>query len=649
MAAEQLAELHKLVTGDNHDDPEALDRIIELTGQFLKGDAKEGEITKCRIVALIMKEKYKEAIALIVKEPNFEKTYAFELLYCHYQLKQNEKAMKIVSNTSDRSKNKGFWHVQAQLFRRLGKCQEAAEIYEKQFISKKARMSGDDATEIRANYTACLAESNATKAVKFSESLEQKLWSFALAHNLAASFVEVGRLTRAAEVAKQAEELCKKEIEEEGGDEKEVEAELEGIRMMQAYVHQKEGKAEEAEKLYKDLLGSSDSVIAACARINLIHLKQGETDSCQDWARAIGNAPFSKLSKVQKSAAQLNHCLVLMKGKRAKEQKQTFEQLKRKFPKSEYPALCYASALFKDGGKDGPSRAGEILSEWLSDHPPATECRIALATLHLTQRNIPSALQALQNLGSELTHQPAVVGTCVRLLRKTGKLEEAGKCLDAAIAFWKEESKDANSDEVASELRAASAELKARLGDYKAAAEAYEHLAKATGEVPHLCGVVANAASFDLTMAEKYAKKLPQLEELEELDLDALEALGATSTSQMDVEGAAEGKEQKTKKKKRKRKKRLPKDYDPNETPDPERWLPKWERSYNKRSRGSRRRNKNQMRGPQGGKINADLVASLDKSKPEEDKDEGKKPPVAPKAQKLSSRERRRMKKKKRR
>ena len=56
----------------------------------------------------------------------------------------------------------------------------------------------------------------------------------------------------------------------------------------------------------------------------------------------------------------------------------------------------------------------------------------------------------------------------------------------------------------------------------------------------------------------------------------------------------AEG-EQEAAKKKRKRKQRLPKGFDPENpgpVPDPERWLPKWQRSDAKRRRGQRRRDK---------------------------------------------------------
>lgn len=51
--------------------------------------------------------------------------------------------------------------------------------------------------------------------------------------------------------------------------------------------------------------------------------------------------------------------------------------------------------------------------------------------------------------------------------------------------------------------------------------------------------------------------------------------------------------------KKRKRKGKLPKNYDPNVTPDPERWLPRHERSGYRKKRDRRNRDMT-MKGTQG-------------------------------------------------
>ena len=53
------------------------------------------------------------------------------------------------------------------------------------------------------------------------------------------------------------------------------------------------------------------------------------------------------------------------------------------------------------------------------------------------------------------------------------------------------------------------------------------------------------------------------------------------------------------KKKKKKRKIKLPKNIVPGETPDPERWLPKWQRKGYKKKRDKRTKD-SAMKGTQG-------------------------------------------------
>lgn len=57
--------------------------------------------------------------------------------------------------------------------------------------------------------------------------------------------------------------------------------------------------------------------------------------------------------------------------------------------------------------------------------------------------------------------------------------------------------------------------------------------------------------------------------------------------------------EKKEKVKRRKRKRILPKNYDPNVEPDPERWLPRWQRSTFKKKK-DKRKDKDVGKGTQG-------------------------------------------------
>jgi signal recognition particle subunit SRP72 len=63
---------------------------------------------------------------------------------------------------------------------------------------------------------------------------------------------------------------------------------------------------------------------------------------------------------------------------------------------------------------------------------------------------------------------------------------------------------------------------------------------------------------------------------------------------------------------KRKRKLKLPKNFDKNAVPDPERWLPKWERSTYKKRKDKRQREKEIGRGTQGA-VDPSLEVNLQK------------------------------------
>ncbi|KAG6713749.1 hypothetical protein I3842_05G169200 [Carya illinoinensis] len=113
-------------------------------------------------------------------------------------------------------------------------------------------------------------------------------------------------------------------------------------------------------------------------------------------------------------------------------------------------------------------------------------------------------------------------------------------------------------------------------------------------------------AHVDVNKAEAYEKQLTPLPGLKGIDVDSLEKTSGAKH----VEGAShvgvsealdEGKSKAKAKKKRKRKPRYPKGFDPanpGPPPDPERWLPKRERSSYRPKRKDKRAA--QVRGSQG-------------------------------------------------
>jgi len=150
-----------------------------------------------------------------------------------------------------------------------------------------------------------------------------------------------------------------------------------------------------------------------------------------------------------------------------------------------------------------------------------------------------------------------------------------------------------------------------------------------------LCKLIQATAHLSASEAAEQSKSLPPLN-LSGIDVMALESTPAPelarkkrATTTVAV-GSSEKEKEKVKtktKKKKKRSKRLPKNFDPTNPgplPDPERWLPKWERSTFKKNKkggkggGNAATERSELRGAQGSS-NAEAAKNFDLVKRKEE------------------------------
>lgn len=149
-----------------------------------------------------------------------------------------------------------------------------------------------------------------------------------------------------------------------------------------------------------------------------------------------------------------------------------------------------------------------------------------------------------------------------------------------------------------------------RGGEAVTAASSLEELLKSNpNDEKVLAQLVIAYAKFNAEKAKEISKKLPALDTLTNTaEIDALESTNwmmstkavKKTASRGDQSPSTPGSEpQKIKKRRhRKRKGKLPKNYNADVSPDPERWLPKYERSNYRRKRD--RRAKDVIKGSQG-------------------------------------------------
>jgi signal recognition particle subunit SRP72 len=256
---------------------------------------------------------------------------------------------------------------------------------------------------------------------------------------------------------------------------------------------------------------------------------------------------------------------------------------------------------------------------YLADHPGASDVLLPLAQLYAQQHRYDCAVEALSQLPVRRRAQPQTVEAIVGLHQRQKSPEKALACARDAINYWATEGTDADEETFASVLRIA-ARLAEQMKDKEFLSEVFQvHLEKVDGsDTDALCGLVQALAVSDVERAEQYAQRLrvPDYDQFdaEELEASPIPKIGLPpkkrEKEEADEKGevADDAQGQTTKQtRKRHRKPIYPKGFDPEHPgppPDPERWLPKRERTeYKKRMK---KRDKNLARGPQGSVITDD-------------------------------------------
>lgn len=270
------------------------------------------------------------------------------------------------------------------------------------------------------------------------------------------------------------------------------------------------------------------------------------------------------------------------------------------FPSSVAPVLLQA-AVFVRENKAG--KAEEVLGQFAEQFPDKSK------TVLLARAQVAAAaghpLVAAESLSKipDIQHMPATVATLVALKERAGDIDGAAAILNSAIQWW---SNAMTEDNKLSSIMPEAASFMLRHGRQEEAARLYEELVKSHGSIEAMAGLITTVARVDIGKAEAYEKKLKPLPGLKGINVESLEKTSGAKQDESSLhrglaEAHEESKSKEKTKKKRKRKPRYPKGFDPanpGPPPDPERWLPKRERSSYRPKRKDKRAA--QVRGSQG-------------------------------------------------
>lgn len=559
---------------------------------------------RCKVVALIKADNIDDALSTIQSSQKFTCDFNYLKAYCLYRQNRLDEALESLKIQEN---NPATMLLKSQILYRSGEMDACVEFYQ------KLQKSKIDSLEI--NFVAGLISAGrASEVQKTLDSLRVKATSsFELAYNTACSLAEMNKYTEAEQLLLTARRIGQETLTDDNFAEDDIEIELAPIAVQLAYVQQLLGNTQEAFGAYTDIIkrNLADESSFAVAVNNLVALKgpKDVNDSLKKLDRIkekdmqnfqLARVLDLKLSPKQREAIYANRVLLLLHANKMDQARELVAALPDMFPDSVMPLLLQAAVLVREN-KAG--KAEELLGQFSEKLPDKSKIILLARAQVAAAANHPFiAAESLAKI-PDIQHMPATVATLVALKERAGDIDGAAAVLDSAIKWWLNAMTEDNKLSV---IMQEAASFKLRHGREEDASHLFEELVKTHGSIEALVGLVTTSAHVDVDKAESYEKRLKPLPGLNGVDVDSLEktsgAKHVESASYFEVnEAHGEGKNKDKAKKKRKRKPRYPKGFDPanpGPPPDPERWLPKRERSSYRPRRKDKRAA--QVRGSQG-------------------------------------------------
>ncbi|KAK3166190.1 hypothetical protein QOZ80_1AG0042580 [Eleusine coracana subsp. coracana] len=586
-------------------------QAVKVADQVLKAAPGDEDAVRCKIVAHIKSDETDKALAAIRAAERLPIDLSYYKAYCYYRQNKLPEALELLRGQEETS---AVLQLESQIFYRLGRMNDCMDCYEK---LQKFKI---DSMDLKINIIAALVAAGRASEVQATMKAQKidlttralrDARSFELAYNSACTLIESKKYAEAKEQLDLAKRIGKEELMVEDYAEDEIEFELAPVSTQLAYVQQLQGQTQEAMGTYINMTKekSADPSSRAVATTNLISLKgtKDAADNLRKLDRFIekSTAPNQlqlvesldfKLSPRQKEALYSARVLLLLHANKTEQAHELVSGLHGMFRDNVFPVLLQAAVHVRE---KKVQKAEEVLSKYAEKHPGNSKgVLLALAQIAANANHFQLAADSLAKI-PDIQHMPATVATIVALKERLGDSTAAASVLDSAIQWWKNAMTEDN-NKLDLFMREA-ATFKLSHGRDEEACLLYEELVKSHGSIEALAGLVTTSARTNLEKAEQYEKKLKPLPGLKGINVESLEKTSGARhvdvAQSINVEVTVDHKK---KTKKRKRKPRYPKGFDPanpGPPPDPERWLPKRERSSYRPKRKDKRA---QVRGAQG-------------------------------------------------
>jgi len=599
----------------------------EQTGDFEKGhrlcnkilnvDSSNRKAKLCKIICKIHLGQYEDALKEINKTQNEEirDELLFEKAYCEYSLNKVDECLATLDQLDDADTRKK--ELRAQAFYKKELYSDCYGVY----IDLIKNVQDDFEEERATNLTAALAALKLTRRPEDSQPENEPTLlenTFEQCYNNAC--VELGNCNYENAIKKlnKAGNICKQTMENDEATEEEIASELNMIHAQIAYAYQKMGNNKQALDIYNQIIKQkpTDTSLLAIVNNNIVSINQDQNifDSKKKMKIAVTDLDQTKLAKFQRRVILMNNLLLLLNTNQNKLANEELIEFKRQFEDDCRIDLLLVNVALLFNEKQTVNSIKQLEDAIKSKKYSLDEklqLVLSLAQIHLDQKDLKTSIKVLKSL-EQLTYTLAIISAVVSLELCLKNHQNAIAFLKESIDWLKKNSDDKNSLYV---LYKETSNIMIQNNESKNAITMLEELRKANPSDPKLIINLINAYSqVNMSKAKELAKELPQIEQLvSQVDVVSLESsswsAGAKYVKKTLVAGDSLNKKEEKVKRKRKRKIKLPKNYDPNVKPDPERWLPKWQRKTYKKRKNDRRYNVS--KGTQGSTaVSADQTVS---------------------------------------
>ena len=606
--------------------------IIKLSDQFLQANPDDSEAKICKVVALLKLSKF-EQLPDYFKSGKFMPTDQLRYAYGYYLYKTQkyEDCLAYIKSglgkIDDNRLKQALMLLEAQIKYRTNNFAESIDIYIKILSSTELN---EDNVEIMVNLvnTVILWGKKVPDAVLkladgyFKENQGELIREFYF--NLSLLYVHCSDY----QTSRKMLNFFKKVVETEAAEDATLESDndlliyqlqLDYINSLQ-YEYTDE-EAEERVQIYQSRLEQKiDEQYKVLIKNNLVCYRDKQkdfTDSLKKLDEIIQKAPSVKYSRVQILSFHVNKLILYITRNKYHESAKLIDEIEAKYTQDEYFSNeKFIASKFFLLFRTKKYKEIEVLYNQLLG--------IFGDNYDLNSKALLTTILMNAEINRIFNQQKSLMGNLRVLYTKYSKMKQCDP-LQAFIVTTVSNNLNLISDfqDVIDDILVSSknpkvlgmiAELNIRTKNYEKAVAIYQKIFDIDSNNMKALERLAYLYSFsDLRKAENFLNKIPPVdiimepEEIKKLETDYLPA----KTSKFVEEHKKGELNDKSKKiKKRKRRPRYPKNFDPanpGPMPDPERWLPKFEKTKNKKLL----KKKGLLRGPQGGAAGKETTSNF--------------------------------------